>query len=596
MSQWADRERKLSPESSAEPGAWDTSRAPYQRGIMDAVNDPTIETVVVMKSAQVGWTEILGNVIGFFIDNDPCPILMIQPTLEMGEAWSKDRLAPMVRDTPALHNKIKDAKSRDSGNTLLHKTFPGGHITIAGANSPAGLASRPIRVVLFDEVDRYPPSAGTEGDPIALASKRTTTFWNRKKLMGSTPTVKGASRIESAYDGSDQRRFFVPCPHCETFQTLKWGGPDHPFGVKWPDDNPLDAYYVCEHCAAIITDSDKPEMLRRGEWRASKPGGVVAGFHINELYSPWVTFGEMAANFVDAKRLPETLKTWINTALGETWEESGETVDETGLLARRENYGPEIPMQASVLTCGVDVQDDRLECETVAWGHGEESWSVEYQVFTGDPARPEVWKALDDYLLSTFDHESGAKLRISSACIDSGGHHTKQVYAFTSRRFARRVYATKGVAGPGKPLISRPNKNSKAKGRVFMLGADTGKDSVYARLKISDPGPGYCHFPAHYDADYFAQLTAEKVVSKYTHGFRTRVWVKKSAHARNEALDCRVLAMAALEIINVRIDRVSARIAQRQAPKPEPEKPPEIPIRSRRPQVRRGGFVMGWRK
>ena len=596
MSQWADRERKLSPESSAEPGAWDTSRAPYQRGIMDAVNDPTIETVVVMKSAQVGWTEILGNVIGFFIDNDPCPILMIQPTLEMGEAWSKDRLAPMVRDTPALHNKIKDAKSRDSGNTLLHKTFPGGHITIAGANSPAGLASRPIRVVLFDEVDRYPPSAGTEGDPIALASKRTTTFWNRKKLMGSTPTVKGASRIESAYDGSDQRRFFVPCPHCETFQTLKWGGPDHPFGVKWPDDNPLDAYYVCEHCAAIITDSDKPEMLRRGEWRASKPGGVVAGFHINELYSPWVTFGEMAANFVDAKRLPETLKTWINTALGETWEESGETVDETGLLARRENYGPEIPMQASVLTCGVDVQDDRLECETVAWGHGEESWSVEYQVFTGDPARPGVWKALDDYLLSTFDHESGAKLRISSACIDSGGHHTKQVYAFTSRRFARRVYATKGVAGPGKPLISRPNKNSKAKGRVFMLGADTGKDSVYARLKISDPGPGYCHFPAHYDADYFAQLTAEKVVSKYTHGFRTRVWVKKSAHARNEALDCRVLAMAALEIINVRIDRVSARIAQRQAPKPEPEKPPEIPIRSRRPQVRRGGFVMGWRK
>lgn len=563
---------------------------------MDAVNDPAVETVVVMKSAQVGWTEILGNVIGFFIDNDPCPILIIQPTLEMGEAWSKDRLAPMVRDTPALHNKIKDAKSRDSGNTLLHKTFPGGHITIAGANSPAGLASRPIRVVLFDEVDRYPPSAGAEGDPIALASKRTTTFWNRKKLMGSTPTVKGVSRIESAYEGSDQRRYFVPCPHCGTFQTLKWGGPDHPFGVKWPDENPSEAYYVCEHCASVITDADKAEMLRLGEWRPTKPGGAIAGFHINELYSPWVTFGEMASNFVEAKRLPETLKTWVNTALGETWEEAGETVDETGLLARRENYGPEIPLAASVLTCGVDVQDDRIECETVAWGHGEESWSVEYQVFTGDPARPEVWKALDDYLLSTFDHESGAKLRISSACIDSGGHHTKQVYAFTSRRFARRVYATKGVAGPGKPLISRPNKNSKAKGRVFMLGADTGKDSVYARLKISDPGPGYCHFPAHYDADYFAQLTAEKVVSKYTHGFRTRVWVKKSAHARNEALDCRVLAMAALEIINVRIDRVSARIAQRQAPKPEPEKPPEIPIRSRRPQVRRGGFVMGWRK
>lgn len=563
---------------------------------MDAVNDPAVEAVVVMKSAQVGWTEILGNVIGFFIDNDPCPILIIQPTLEMGEAWSKDRLAPMVRDTPALHNKIKDAKSRDSGNTLLHKTFPGGHITIAGANSPAGLASRPIRVVLFDEVDRYPPSAGTEGDPIALASKRTTTFWNRKKLMGSTPTVKGLSRIESAYEGSDQRRYFVPCPHCGTFQTLKWGGPDHPFGVKWPDENPSEAYYVCEDCASVITDADKAEMLRLGEWRPTKPGGAIAGFHINELYSPWVTFGEMASNFVEAKRLPETLKTWVNTALGETWEEAGETVDETGLLARRENYGPEIPLAASVLTCGVDVQDDRIECETVAWGHGEESWSVEYQVFTGDPAIPEVWKALDDYLLSTFDHESGAKLRISAACIDSGGHHTKAVYAFTARRFARRIYATKGVAGPGKPLVSRPNKNSKAKGRVFMLGADTGKDSVYSRLKITEPGPGYCHFPAHYDADYFAQLTAERVVTKYTRGFKTRVWVKKSAHARNEALDCRVLAMAALDIINVRIDRVAARIAQRQAPKPEPEKPPEMPRAARRPPPRRGGFVMGWKK
>ena len=595
MSQWADRERKLSPESSAEPGSWSTDRAPYQRGIMDAINDPLIETVVVMKSAQVGWTEILGNVVGYFIDNDPCPILIIQPTLEMGEAWSKDRLAPMVRDTPALHDKIKDARARDSGNTLLHKTFPGGHITIAGANSPAGLASRPIRVVLFDEVDRYPPSAGTEGDPVALASKRTTTFWNRKKLMGSTPTVKGSSRIESAYENSDQRRYFVPCPHCNTFQSLKWGGPDHPFGVKWPDESQADAYYVCEHCASVITDADKAEMLRLGEWRPAKPGGAIAGFHINEIYSPWVTFGEMASNFVEAKRLPETLKTWVNTALGETWEEAGETIDETGLLARRENYGPEIPMEASVLTCGVDVQDDRIECETVAWGHGEESWSVEYQVFTGDPARPEVWKALDDYLLSTFDHESGAKLRISSACIDSGGHHTKAVYAFTSRRFARRIYATKGVSGPGKPLITRQNKNSKAKGRVFMLGADTGKDSLYSRLKIAEHGPGFCHFPAHYDADYFSQLTAERVVTKYTRGFKTRVWVKKSSHARNEALDCRVLAMAALDIINIRIDRVAARIAQRQTPKQELEKPPEILRPARRPPARRGGFVMGWK-
>lgn len=580
MSQWADRERKLSPESSAEPGQWNTDRAPYQRGIMDAVNDPLIDTVVVMKSAQVGWTEILGNVVGYFVDNDPCPILLIQPTLEMGEAWSKDRLAPMVRDTFALRSKIKDAKSRDSGNTLLHKTFPGGHITIAGANSPAGLASRPIRVVLFDEVDRYPPSAGAEGDPVSLASKRTTTFWNRKKLMGSTPTIKGLSRIEAAYDGSDQRRYHVPCPHCNEPQALKWSQ------VHWPEGKPSEAYYVCEHCGSVITDQDKPEMLRLGEWVGSKPHNGVAGFHINELYSPWVTFGEMATNFVEAKKLPETLKTWVNTALAETWEEKGETVDETGLLSRRESYGPEIPSQAAVLTAGIDVQADRLECETVAWGPGEESWSVEYQIFTGDPAKPEVWQALDDYLLSPFDHESGAKLKIAAACIDSGGHHTKQVYAFTSRRFARRVYATKGIAGQGKPLVKRPDRNSKAKGRIFMVGADTGKDSVYSRLKIAQPGPGYCHFPAHYDEDYFAQLTSEKVITKYVRGFATRVWVKKSTHARNEALDCRVLAMVALDLLNVRIDRIASRLSQRATTQQtQPEMPPALPQAAPRRQT-----------
>lgn len=560
---------------------------------MDAVNDPLIDTVVVMKSAQVGWTEILGNVVGYFVDNDPCPILLIQPTLEMGEAWSKDRLAPMVRDTQALRSKIKDAKSRDSGNTLLHKTFPGGHITIAGANSPAGLASRPIRVVLFDEVDRYPPSAGAEGDPVSLASKRTTTFWNRKKLMGSTPTIKGLSRIEAAYDGSDQRRYMVPCPHCDEPQALKWSQ------VHWPEGKPTEAYYVCEHCGSVITDHDKPEMLRRGEWVGSKPHNGVAGFHINELYSPWVTFGEMASSFVEAKRLPETLKTWVNTALAETWEEAGETVDETGLLDRRESYGPAIPQGAAILTAGVDVQADRLEAELVAWGPDQESWSAEYQIFTGDPAKPDVWQRLDDWLLSTFDHESGAKLKIASACIDSGGHHTQQVYAFTARRFSRRIFATKGMAGQGKPLIKRPDRKSKAKGKVFMLGADTGKELCYSRLKIAEPGPGYCHFPAHYQAEYFQQMTAEKVLTKYVKGFASRVWVKKSAHARNEALDCRILAMAALELLNVRIERVAARLKaqteQTKAETPlEPAPSPQQLTPKYAPPPRRRNWAKNW--
>lgn len=558
---------------------------------MDAVNDPSIGVVVVMKSAQVGWTEILGNVVGFHIEHDPCPILLIQPTLEMGHAWSKDRFAPMLRDTPALHGTVKDARTRDSGNTLLHKTFPGGHITIAGANSPAGLASRPIRIVLCDEVDRYPPSAGTEGDPISLARKRSTTFWNRKLLMGSTPTVKGISRIEAAFDTSDQRYFFVPCPHCGEYQRLQWSQ------VQWPEGRPELAAYVCAQCGSLIDDRDKAIMLAAGEWRATKPENGTAGFHLNEIYSPWVSWGDMAQSFLEAKRLPETLKTWVNTALGETWEEQGDAVDETGLLKRRENYGPDIPAGAAVLTAGVDVQDDRLEAELVGWGVSEESWSIEYQIFTGDPAKPDVWRALDDWLLSRFDHETGAKLPIAAACIDSGGHHTKQVYAFCGKRFARHVFATKGQEGQGKPLVRRPNRKSKAQGKVFLVGADTGKDALYSRLKIEEPGPGYCHFPAHYDEDYFAQLTAEKAITKYVRGFAKRVWIKKTASARNEALDCRVLAMVALELLNANIPMIMARMAKRAEGDDAKEQPAEQkraePLRRKKPPRRK--FATNWR-
>ena len=318
VSDWADAERRLSSESSAEPGIWRTDRAPYQRGIMDAVADETVREIWVMKSAQVGWTEILNNVIGYHIHQDPAPMLLVQPTLEMAEAWSKDRLAPMVRDTPALAERIADPRSRDSGNTLLHKKFAGGHLTVAGANSPAGLASRPIRIVLFDEVDRYPASAGTEGDPISLGKKRAATFWNRKVLAGSTPTIKGSSRIESGFESGDQRFYHVPCVHCGELQRLVWSQ------VRWPDGQPELAVYACVACGAELTDADKPKMLRAGQWVASRESRGIASFHISELYSPWSTWADMAVAFVQAKKLPETLQTWINTSLGETFEERGD--------------------------------------------------------------------------------------------------------------------------------------------------------------------------------------------------------------------------------------------------------------------------------
>jgi phage terminase large subunit GpA-like protein len=596
----------LSSEANAEPGRWRTNDAPYQRGIMDAMCDEAIERIIVMSSAQVGKSEIILNIIGRHIDVDPCPMLWVLPTLDMAQAFSKDRLAPMVRDTPALRGKVGDAKAKDSESTILHKRFPGGHLTLCGANSPASLASRPVRIVLKDEVDRYPKSAGTEGDPCKLADKRATTFWNRKIVETSTPTVKGESRIEHAYMESDQRRYFVPCPHCKTMQTLKWSG------VVWPEGRSDLATYTCEACGAEITDADKMGMLERGEWRATAEGiPGVAGFHLNELYSPWVTFGRMAQEFVEAKKLPETLQTWVNTALGETWEVRGDGADEGALLARVEQYDAEVPAGAVVLTAAVDVQDDRLECEVVGWGTDWESWSVAYRVFYGDPARPQVWQDMDDYLLRSFQHESGAQMRIAATCVDTGGHHTQRAYDFCRPRFTRRVYAVKGASNTDAPLIGKPNTKNKGQCPLFTIGVHALKDLCFGRLRIETPGPGYCHFPADRDATYFDQLTAEHCVTRYVKGFARREWVKKQDSRRNEAWDLRVYNTAAVIILNPNFARLRARLVHVAPVLPAPMEPtptpaevqPDatvVPARTPRPNNhhrprRGGGFVGGWR-
>lgn len=513
---------------------------------MDAISDPTVETVVVMSSAQVGKTEIINNICGFHIDQDPAPLLVVMPTLEMGEAWSKDRLAPMLRDTPALKDKVKDPRARDSGNTLLHKVFPGGHVTICGANSPSSLASRPIRIVLCDEVDRYPVSAGTEGDPVTLARKRSATFWNRKLVLTSTPTIKGASRIEMAFEASDQRRFYVPCPHCQAEQVLRWTN------VKWPPNQPELAALHCGECGAEWSDVQRWAAIRRGEWRAESNFTGTAGFHLSELYSPWTRIADMARTFVEAKKSPETLKAFVNTSLGETWEEEGETVDATGLSERAEQWG-DLPNDVLVLTAGIDVQADRLEVEIVGWGRDEESWSLETIRLFGDPQGNAVWADLDRKLAEGRHRADGAELRISAACVDSG-YATQAVYNYCRGRFRRRVFAIKGMAGPGRPVW--PKKSTKQdKVNLFLVGVDAAKDAVYARLRITRPGPGFCHFPVGRDPDWYTQLTAETVLVKYSKGFPTRQWTKKPG-ARNEALDCRVYAYAALQSLNVVWPRV----------------------------------------
>ena len=582
MSEWADAYRYLSSEASAEHGKWDTRRAEYQRGIMDAISDSTTSEVIVMTSAQIGKTEMINNTVGYFIDQDPSPVLVLQPTIGMAESWSKDRLAPMIRDSKRLTHKVADPKAKDSGNTVLHKVFAGGHITMAGANSPASLASRPIRVVLADELDRYPASAGTEGDPLSLAIKRTNNFWNRKIVITSTPTVKGFSRIEMAFNESDQRNFFIPCPHasCGEFHVLRWGN------VVWPKDDPKSAEFVCPSCGGKYNDAQKNAMIRKGRWQATAPFKGKAGFHLNELYSPWRRLYETVAEFLASKPYPERLQVWINTALGETWDSGGEVLNENELMERLENYAAEVPSRALYLTAGVDTQQDRLECEVVGWGSGEETWSIDYSVFHGDPDIPEgqagsPWTQLTDHLRRNWKHESGVELVISKTCIDTGGSNTQSVYNYVKRHKGQNIFGIKGVGGENLPIVGSPNRKRSGTVRrpidLYPVGVDQAKSIVLKRLKITEQGAGFCHFPATRDVDYFRQLTSEKMVTKFVKGFPRREYHKLDGR-RNEALDCRVYAFAAWFMSIPQLDKVAFRIKQMKEQLPPKDRAPEVVV------------------
>ncbi len=581
ISDWADRYRRLSPESSAEAGAWRTDRAPYQREIMDSFNDPDIQRIIFMKSAQVGATEILLNVIGYYIDQDPAPMLIMQPTLQMGQAFSKDRLATMIRDSEKIRNCVKDPRSRDSGNTVLSKKFAGGNLTITGSNSASSLASRPIRCVLADEVDRYEASAGSEGDPISLATKRTTTFWNKKIYMCSTPTIKGLSRIETAFEESDKRYYHVPCPECNEKQVLKWKN------VVWEENQPNTAAYACDHCGSVINESKKQWMLKHGEWIASAPKSNTAGFHISELYSVWSTWADMAKNFLEAKKQPEMLKTWINTALGESWEEQGETVEYDVLLDRRLNYDVErIPEEVLVITAGVDTQKDRLELQLVGFGKQYEAWVLEYRIFWGDPNGMKVWQELDEYIKKRFKTETGRGMPVSCVCIDSGGHHTNAVYNFTKPRQSRRVFAVKGLSTAGKPIANKPTFVGKNKAVLYGIGADSAKEAIFARLAVESELTTL-HFCADLDEEYFKQLTAEKRVTKFVRGRKSLIW--KQIRPRNEALDTLVYNFAAIYILNPNFDSIEEKIlAQQIKPREKGENKPKRGIN-------RGNFATSWK-
>jgi len=550
VSDWADAHRFLSGTASSEPGRWRTARTPYLREIMDCLSpsDPA-ERVVVMSGAQIGKTECGNNWIGYVIHHSPGPMLMVQPTVEVAKRVSKQRIAPMIEAAPVLRERVAESRARDSGNTVQVKEFEGGLLIITGANSGAGLRSMPIKFLFMDEVDEYPGDVDGQGDPVALAEKRTATFARRKVFLTSTPTLKGLSRIEREYLGSDQRRFFLACPLCGHTDYLSWRDPAH-HRIEWEEGRPESAHMVCGGCGGAVEERHKSEMLGRGQWRATAPGeGRTAGFHVSALYSPlgWKSWAKCAEEFLLAKEDPFRLKTWVNTVLGETWEERGDSVSAGDLSTRREHFAAEVPTGVGVLVAAVDVQGDRLEVVVKGYGEGEESWTIAFTQLHGDPAREGVWQELDQFLSQSFEHESGQRLRIETTVVDSGGLHTEHVYRYTGARYSRRVFTVKGGSIAGRPLVERPSMHNRYRIPLFVLCVDTGKDIVLSRLRIASPGPGYVHLPEWIDEEYLAQLTAEKAIRKYVKGRgAVRSWVK--LRERNEALDLEVYALAALYI------------------------------------------------
>lgn len=613
--EWSDEFRYLSKEANAKGGKYRSAFAPYQRAPMEDVNDQQVQSTCLMWASQVGKTETVNNITGYFIAADPSPILVVQPTVEFAESWSKERLVPMLRDTPALRGLVKDARSRDSGNTILHKSYPGGNIAVVGANAPAGLAGRPRRVVLLDEIDRYPASAGTEGDPCLLAERRTEGFWNAVIFKTSTPTLKGASRIEAEFEQTDKRYWFCPCPKCGNFQTLKWAQ------VQWPDGKPEEAFYECENqtCRAHWTDEERVKAVRAGEWRATAPFKGKRGYHLNGIYSPFKAkrgfrnrLHQMAAQFLEAKASGrEGLKTWVNTFLAETWSEVGEQLEASALMKRREDYGPEVPNGALLLTLSVDAQGDRLEAEVTGWGPGEESWGIQYAILPGNPLQDGVWKDLDEFRKRTWKRADGLEMRIVTVCVDSS-FFTEDVLAYCKPRFAERVYAVRGSNQAGQPIAAGPFRNNRKRCPVYRVGTDTAKGMIYGRLKLEEAGPGYMHYPRGdfgFDEAYFSMLTAEEIRTEYRRGFPVRVWHK--TRARNEALDIRVYAQAAIVILQPDWKGLTKNLASKvrtntlkrddtaESDKNEPTKQlPEgvrHPARPHRPGPKRGGWVNKWK-
>ncbi len=569
VSDWADEHRMLTGKQSSERGRWRTRRTPYLREIMDCLSAGSrVHDMTIMSSSQIGKTETTVNAIGYCMDHAPAPMMLLLPTLESRDAWKAQKLNPLLQETPVIRDLLGGQRSRDAANRQDMIDFPGGVLFLAGGNSPNSYAQRSVATIILDDLDRFPPEVGSEGDPVKLAAGRTKAFPRGRRVLISTPTVSGESLIEREWLLSDQRRYYVPCPHCGEHQPLEWGSPETAHGVKWTkvEDKVLAAWYVCRACHGEIMEHHKPAMLEAGRWVAEQPGREKRGYHLTALLAAiglgpsWL---DLAREWQDAMKSPGTLRTFVNTHLGEPWVEQGDQVEATGLIARCEAYD-ELPVGLA-RTGGVDVQKDRLEVTFVDWHAGEEAYVLDHVILPGDTAQPEVWAQLGDEVR----HWAPDALAVDS------GYNTSMVYAFVEKR--RWAFAVKGMPGPGRPIVEdekarrqRLRRQRKKGITVHLVGDDQAKALIYSRLKIMEQGPGYVHFPIDpsFDDEYFAQLTAEKLVTKIR-GTRPFVeWVQ--TRARNETLDCFKYALAALRLSGISLKE---RHTQRASAPPERPSP-----------------------
>lgn len=572
-SEYAERSVKI-PVGNAVPGPMRFDNAPYQREPLDMTVDPRCNRITLMWGAQVGKTQTALCAQAYRIEHSPASQIMMQPSQGDLTTWLETKFNPLVDANSSLQDRIATPRARDGVNNQRMKSYPGGFIMFSWSGSPKTMRGRSAPFIVCDETDGYDRTH--EGHPVGLLWQRAATFGDQRLLMEiSTPTIKGASWIESAFEQGDQRRFHVPCPHCDHSQSLKWAN------VTWTksDDGehlPDTAGYACESCGTVWNDGERISAIRAGQWVAARPFRGHASYHLNELYSCFRRLSDVVQSFLD-KKAGNDLQTFVNVSLAETWEEEGDQVDATGLMERVEKYPAPVPQGAAVLTAGIDMQQDRLEVEVVGWGLGEESWSVDHRVLWGDPMQGDVWQDLDDLLGETYLHQSGAQLPVSAAAIDTGGTAgmTQAAYEYARGKLGRRLFAIKGVGGWGRPIVSAPSrKRSGRRARpvdLFSVGVDEAKVVVQRRLGLETPGPGFCHFPEDRDPEYFQQLTAERLQTRMVKGFAVREWHK--TRERNEALDCRVYALAALKITNPNIKRLSDRLSSPVDDEPEAETP-----------------------